>query len=197
MGDLLEMATRDSVGAGVYEQETIGQSQYEQMVEWLRPLADDKLILGMLTGNHEERVYYATGVNITKAMARELNVPYLGDACWNEFIVGKQHYSVYTLHGRTSARFDGTCLQMVERVSHSFNADLVACGHAHRCVSGSILVQQVVNGKIKESKKYIMITGSYLSYDGGYYQKLGGQISKKGSPKCKFKADEHDISTSW
>jgi hypothetical protein len=197
MGDLLEMATRDSIGGGVYEQEKIGQSQYESMLEYLRPLANAKLILGMLTGNHEERVYYATGVNVTKAMARELKIPYLADACWNEFTVGSQKYSVYSLHGRTSARFDGTSLQMVERVSHSFNADLVACGHAHKCVNGSILVQQVVNGRIKESKKFIMITGSYLSYDGGYYSKLGGQISKMGSPKVKFQADEHGLNISW
>lgn len=51
MGDLIEMATRESVGAGVYEQEFKGQDQYEQMVEWLKPLADKKLILGLHAGN--------------------------------------------------------------------------------------------------------------------------------------------------
>lgn len=51
MGDLIEMATRDSVGSGVYEQEEIGQMQYEQMADWLKPLADKKLILGILNGN--------------------------------------------------------------------------------------------------------------------------------------------------
>lgn len=45
------MATRDSVGAGVYEQTEHGQSQYEIMVGWLKPLADKKLILGSLNGN--------------------------------------------------------------------------------------------------------------------------------------------------
>ena len=51
MGDLIELATRHSVGAGVYEQIFPGQSQYEQMVEWLRPLAECNLIIGCHTGN--------------------------------------------------------------------------------------------------------------------------------------------------
>jgi UDP-2,3-diacylglucosamine pyrophosphatase LpxH len=51
MGDLIEVATRHSVGAGVYEQEAPTESQHEQMVEWLRPLAEKGLILGSHRGN--------------------------------------------------------------------------------------------------------------------------------------------------
>ena len=128
MGDLLEMSTRTSIGAGIYEQDLIGQSQHEQMVEWLRPLADRGLILGTHRGNHESRVYQATGVDISKALARELGIPYLADACWSRFSVGKEHYSLYTMHGRTGARFDGTALLALERISVSFHADLVCDG---------------------------------------------------------------------
>lgn len=128
MGDLIEMATRNSIGSGVYEQEFIGQSQYEQMVEWLTPLAQKKLILGTHRGNHENRVYEQSGVDISKALARELDVPYLGDACWSQFTVGSQIYSVYSLHGRTGCRFDGTALLALERLAVSFMADLVAMG---------------------------------------------------------------------
>lgn len=128
MGDLCEIATRHSVGAGVYEQTSISDCQHEQMVEWLRPLAKRNLILGTHTGNHEERVYKETGINIGKALARELNVPYLGDACWSEFRCGKETYDIYSLHGRTGSRFDGTALLALERISTSFFADLVCMG---------------------------------------------------------------------
>ncbi len=197
MGDLLEMSTRDSIGAGVYEQESIGQTQYEQMVEWLRPLADKKLILGLLNGNHEERVYRATGINISKAMARELHVPHLGDACWNQFRVGTQTYSIYSLHGRTGSRFDGTALLALERLAVSFFADLVVMGHVHRLVSSSVLTQRVQNGRVVEHKKHLLITGSYLKYDGGYAQTAGLPISKLGSPKVKFFSKKKDIHISW
>ena len=126
---LLESATRHSVGAGVYEQEMPCQSQHEQMVEWLRPLAEKKLIIGSHQGNHCERIYKESGVNISKALCRELDIPYLGDACWSRFRVGKESYSIYSLHGRTGSRFDGTALLAVERISTSFFADLVAMGH--------------------------------------------------------------------
>lgn len=197
MGDLLEMATRDSIGAGIYEQEFIGQSQYEQMLEWLKPLAKLGLILGLHTGNHEDRVYQKTGIDVSKAMARELEVPYLGNACWSQFRVGKQTYSIYSLHGRTGARFDGTALLAIERISTSFNADLVAMGHAHKCVSSSVVGQRVINGLVKEFKKWVVITGSFLKYDGGYAQVVGLPMSKLGSPKVKFMSDRHDLSVSW
>lgn len=197
MGDLIEMSTRDSVGAGVYEQEVIGQSQHEQMVEWFRPLAKKNLILGSLNGNHEDRVYKATGVNIAKQFSRELNIKYLGDACWNTFRVGNQTYSIYSLHGRTGSRFDGTALLALERISVSFFADLVVMGHTHKLISSTVLTQRIENGLVREHKKTLLITGSYLKYDGGYGQTIGLPISKLGSPKVKFFSNRKDILVSW
>jgi len=197
MGDLIEMATRSSIGAGVYEQETIGQSQVEQMVEWLKPLAKKGLITGLHNGNHEDRVYQATGINIAKVMANELSVPYLGDACWNVFSVGSQRYSMYSFHGRTGAKFDGTALLALERISASFTADLVAMGHCHKAANASVITQRVSNGLVKESKKHLVISGSYLKYDGGYAQTVGLPLSKLGSPKLKLFANQHDVSISW
>ena len=197
MGDLIEMSTRESVGSGVYEQESIGQSQYEQMIEWLKPLADKKLILGSHNGNHEDRVYKATGINLAKMIARELDVRYLGDACWNTFKVGSQSYSIYSLHGRTGSRFDGTALLALERIAVSFFADLVVMGHTHKLVSSTVLTQRIENGLVKEHKKTLLITGSYLKYDGGYGQTLGLPISKLGSPKVKFFSNRKDILVSW
>jgi len=197
MGDLIEMATKYSIGSGIYEQEYNGQNQYEKMVELLRPLANKKLILGLLSGNHEERVYKTTGVNIGKMFARELNVPYLGDACWNQFKAGKQIYNIYSLHGRTGSRFDGTALLSIERISASFFADLVVMGHVHKCINSAVIMQRVQNGIVKEHKKHLLITGSYLKYDGGYGQMIGLPISKLGSPKVKFMTDQHTIHISW
>jgi predicted phosphodiesterase len=197
MGDLLESSTRTSIGAGVYEQEGTAQDQMEEMEELLEPLAAANLILGTLNGNHEARIYETSGVNIAKAMARSLRVPYLGDACWNLFEVGSQRYTVYALHGRTAAQYDGTVLKAVENISHSFNADVVAMGHAHKAVNGVMLIQSIVNGCVIERKKFIVVTGSYLKYDGGYWQTKGGRLAKLGSPLVKFYSDRHDLLISW
>lgn len=197
MGDMLETATRYSVGAGVYEQESNPECQHETMTDWLRPLAENGQIIGAHTGNHEERIYKETGINITKAMCRELKIPYLGDACWNQFKVGGETYSIYSLHGRTGSRFDGTALLALERISTSFFADMVCCGHVHKCINSIVLMQKVVSGRVVEHKKHLLITGAYLKYDGGYGQTLGLPISKLGSPTAKFYANRHDISITW
>lgn len=197
MGDLIELSTRESVGAGVYEQEFAGQTQYEQMVEWLTPLAKHKLILGLLRGNHEERAYKMAGVDISKMMARELGIKYLGDACWNTFKVGKQSYTIYSLHGRTGSKFDGTALLALERISANFFCDVIVMGHTHKIISSTVIMQKVVGAKVEEHKKTLLITGSYLKYDGSYAQTLGLPPSKLGSPKMKFCADKKDCFVSW
>jgi hypothetical protein len=58
-------------------------------------------------------------------------------------------------------------------------------------------VESIKHGRVVHRKKFIVVTGSYVKYDGGYWQKVGGQISKLGSPKVKFMADRHDLSISW
>lgn len=196
-GDLLETATRYSVGAGVYEQTENADDQFQTMCDWLEPLAKKNLIIGAHTGNHEERIYKETGFNITKALCRQLGVRYLGDACWTQLKVGKETYHIYSLHGRSGARFDGTALLALERLSTSFMADLVAVGHSHKLVTSSVIIQRVVNGMVKEFKKYLLICGSYLKYDGGYAQTVGLPMSKLGSPKVKFFGTKHDLFISW
>jgi hypothetical protein len=197
MGDLLETATRYSVGAGVYEQEKNPTDQGEQMVEWLRPLAEEKLIVGAHIGNHEERIYKESGFNVTKAMCRELGIRYLGDACWTNVKVGSESYLIYSLHGRTGSRFDGTALLALERISTSFFCDLIAMGHCHKLITSSVIIQRVVNGLVKEFKKYLLITGSYLRYDNSYASALGLPLSKLGSPVVKFHGNQHDLSIGW
>jgi hypothetical protein len=197
MGDLIESATRHSVGAGVYEQENPAEDQHEQMVAWLQPLADMHLILGSHAGNHEERIYKESGINISKALCRELHVPYLGDACWSNFVVGKQTYSIYSLHGRTGSRFDGTALLALERISTSFFCDLCAMGHVHKTINSIVVMQKTKNGLVTEHKKHLLITGAYLRYDNSYGAALGLPISKMGSPKVKFYSSRHELSISW
>ena len=197
MGDLTEVATRHSVGAGVYEQTMTADDQHVQMVEWLTPLAEAGLILGTHQGNHGERTYKEAGYNIDKALARELKIPYLGDACWSKFRVGQETYTIYSLHGRTGSRFDGTALLAIERISTSFFADLVCQGHVHKCISSIVLMQRVMSGQVLEHKKHLLITGAYVKYDRGYGQTLGLPISKLGSPKVKFFASKHDLVISW
>ena len=62
MGDLAETALKDSVGAGVYEQQENAQQQMMTAKVLLYPYRD--LIDGIVTGNHEERTYKNSGFDL-------------------------------------------------------------------------------------------------------------------------------------
>ena len=199
MGDLIDFATRYSVGAGVYEQSLNPQKQMEFVVELLSPLAKSNLILGFIEGNHENRCFKETGINIAKIMAKQLDVPFLGMACWNIFYVGKQSYTVYSLHGSSGSRYVYTKLKSLVDISHSFSADLIVQGHVHELADASQIVQVLDKKRkvIMEKKKFLLLTGHYLNYDKSYGQAKGLPIGKKGSPKVKFWGDRFDIHISY
>lgn len=199
MGDLLESGLKTSVGASVYRQTINPQKQLEDIEEFLKPLAEKDLILGALDGNHEIRIEKATGVNITKLLCRMLDIPYLESACWNLFRVGKQNYTVYTLHGSTGSRFIHTKLKALADISHSFDADLLCMGHVHSLADTAQLVQQVNmrNKTVEERRKHLLLTGSYLEYEKSYVQERGYPLSKLGSPKVKFLKDKKKLYISY
>jgi len=195
MGDLLESGLRTSVGASVYEQKLNPQQQMDTIIDIFQPLADKKLILGSLIGNHELRIYKATGISVMKVICRQLKIPYLGSACWNLFKVGSRNYTMYALHGTSGSRFVYTKLKALVDISHSFNADILAMGHVHTLIDTFQLVQQIDlrNKMVVERKKFLVVTGHYLRYDESYAQEKGFPLEKLGSPKLKLYANKHDI----
>jgi len=198
MGDYLEAGTRDSVGDSVYMQKLNPQEQYEYMTEILRPVAKKGLLIGLHIGNHEARIIKNTSVNLVKIMCKELKVPYLGSACWSIIYVGNQSYTLYSLHGKTGAKFIYTKLKVIVDISHNFMADIMAMGHTHDIDTSSTYVQEVDRKRkmVTEHKKYHILTGHYLGYDDSYAQEGGMSIGKIGSPKIKLYAEKRDIHVS-
>lgn len=195
MGDYIEGGLRGSIGDSVYMQNLNPQDQMDYMIDLFQPLADEKLLLGLLIGNHEGRILKETSVNVGKVMAKILKVPYLGYACWNLLYVGNQSYTFYALHGSTGSRYIYTKLKALVDISHNFDADILAMGHVHELADDAILVQQVDKNRkvVVERKKFLVLTGSYLKYDDSYAQEKGYPMGKLGSPKVKLFGKKHDI----
>lgn len=194
MGDMMEAATRYSVGAGVYEQINPDE-QIDKVIAMLGDAAKKKLILGYLMGNHEFRIMKETGIDVSRIICRELDIPYLGFSGWQLWRVGEQNYTVYTLHGSTSARFAQTKLKAVIDVALYFNADIVAHAHTHDIVIHAFLKEELDRKTqiLNQRKSYVIITGHYLDYCGSYAQMKGYAPGKIGSPKIKLFGDRFDI----
>ena len=193
MGDLLNIGIRDSIGAGPYDDDSVPQQQYEEMVEYLRPIKDK--IYGMHIGNHEQRIYNNTSINLIKMMCRELDVPYLGYSAFHKIAVGKQNYTIYSTHGCSGATLPHTKIKRCIDLSSSFDADIFLYGHVHSLQNVITEYRYIDMRKrtIEIKKKFFILTGHFLDYEGGYAEAKNYVPARQGAPKIKLYADKFDV----
>ena len=198
VGDNIECATRDSVGAGVFEQEEIVDEQVDGFVEAVKPLADEGKVLGLHTGNHEWRVYKHSGLDIAKQMAKMLGVTYFGWTIHHLWKVGAQNYTAMSMHGSSGSRLPHTKIKAVLDRQNMSDVEVYIMGHLHQ-LSHHTRTFYMIDKRIrtvKEGEKHFLLCGSYLNHWGGYAEQAGYEMMRKGSPKVKLSGLEHRIKIS-
>lgn len=70
-GDLMNTALRNSV-SDVYGEMLSPMQQLHELIDLLRPIRDK--IIGVTTGNHENRLYRNDGIDIMRLACRELGI---------------------------------------------------------------------------------------------------------------------------
>jgi len=199
MGDMIEAGLKDSIGDSMYRQKLNPQRQMEIMVKMLEPVAKEGLLIGLHMGNHEQRITKNTGIDISKLMAKLLNVPYLRYSCWSLLSVDGQRYSLYSTHGSGGSKFKHTKLKAVMDIAAWINSDIIAFGHVHSIASEVIIKQKFsrIANKIVNEQQYVCLTGSYMEWDNSYAQDANMPITKLGSPKAKIFAGKRDVHFSF
>lgn len=195
LGDLIENSTRDSVGAGVYEQQEIAEMQMDRAIQIYRPLADAGLLKVMQTGNHEARTFNASGVNLTKMMARELGVPYGSAGVVHYIMVGNQRYVGYSTHGGSGAVTVGGKINALLKLENIIDADFYIQGHTHDTLHHARVVHQFDkrNRVIEERKRHFINNGVWMNYWGTYGQVKAYSPPNKGNAMIKFDGEKHKI----
>lgn len=202
MGDWLEAATRNSVGSGVYDQKENAGGQLDEVVRLFKPFADEGRILGITNGNHEDRIYNATGVDATRIMASMLGVSYFKNGGFFRIRVGPksgphaknaQIYHIYATHGSSGATLPHTKIKRCLDLATFIDADVYLMGHVH---DEQVLTQEYHcidnrNRAILKSNKYFVLTGHYLNWTDSYAQMKSMRPSKQGTPKIKLGSDKH------
>lgn len=190
VGDLCEAVLKASKG-DVYSQEVNPQKQRDWVIIQLEAIKDK--ILGMTSGNHEDRVYKETGIDISLDIARALGCPYDPDGIFLKVSFGggnSNHpekpftYWVYSTHGYGGARTKSAKAVKVERLATQIDADVYIMGHDH-VVNSSPDVYLVPDartaedketgfmvGKVTAHRKELVKASAYLKW-GGYSRKLG------------------------
>ena len=182
MGDMLNSATKTSVGAAVFDEDSHGQEQLEFMTELLRPIKNK--IYASVTGNHEFRIYKDSGYDVTKIMAKDLGHKYLGYGGFLKVKVGKNNYTFYVTHGSSGATLPYTKIKKLLDISSFIDADVYCMGHVHSLQSHTQEVQRVdLRARtVVKDKKYYVLTGHYLNYADSYAEMKNMRPEKQGSP---------------
>jgi hypothetical protein len=182
LGDLMECATKQSIGAGLFDTNMTPQRQKEYVLELLRPKAE--FIDAAVIGNHEYRIYKDTSIDLMQDICKELNIPYLlFNGCvkyaWNGCA-----YTVNIWHGAGSGGTTQSAINCCEKMALRTFADVYCCGHFHKKLKSDrvINVPDVRNNKIVDVTQQFVVSGSALGYSDGYAEQAGLQARDLGFP---------------
>jgi hypothetical protein len=198
-GDLCETVTRVSKG-DVYNQIGTPDDQKKWIVAKLMPIK--KQILGMTTGNHENRTYELAGTDISDYIAEKLEVPYrpfgllyklsFGSNCEGHKDQPYVFWS-YITHGYGGARTKGSKAIKVERTATFIHADWYAMSHDHVVnVAPDVYLEHdnrgtvdsetgFISGKVTAHRKLLIKTNAYVKW-GGYAESSGFNPSDLTTP---------------
>ena len=194
-GDLAESTLKTSKG-DVYKQVGTPQDQRDWLIEKLYPIKEK--ILGMTTGNHENRIYETAGIDISKDIAQDLSVPYRAEGLILKISFGNGNrwtkdrpytYFLYQTHGYGGARTKSAKAVKVERMATWIHADVYLMSHDHIVsVAPDIYLMPdprvrpekdkdgnktgFMVGTVTAHRKMLIKTNAYLKW-GGYSEFLG------------------------
>jgi hypothetical protein len=196
LGDLLENATKCSVGMGVYESDFDIDEQIDQIADYLRPLADAGKLLGLMPGNHEYRTMKLVKLDPMKLVAKELGVPYLGWSGYFKFVVGNETYKAFTFHGAGGAGTPGGRLNAIRKLRDvAHDMDMYFMGHVHskQYDMDSVYYIDDATDTIKTKERHYIIGGSLLTYFGSYAEMSGFAPAPQGLVRVDLYKDVHRV----
>lgn len=190
-GDLCESTIKTSKGE-IYKQVGGGpQEQRDWIIDKLYPIRHK--LLGMTTGNHEDRIWQDVGIDISKDIAKALGIPYRREGIMLKVMFGSnnqghtnQRYSywAYATHGYGGARTKPAKAVKIERVATWIHADFYIMSHDHVVnVAPDVYLLPdrrgykdeetgFTTGKMNAHKKMLIKSNAYLKWGG--YSEMGG-----------------------
>lgn len=172
LGDLID----NGIDIGKYEQNIMVEDQIEKVVNILSPIKNK--IIGMVSGNHEERTSKNSGTDISKRIALELGVAdvYSRSQCAISIRVGNDKgrgngvlYNIFFTHGNGGGRTIGSITSKMFKLKDIVcDADIYVQGHVHRAIS----IQKpdglsFSRGQMIRHDQLFVSQGAWLKY-GGY-----------------------------
>lgn len=199
-GDLANCALKSSK-SDIYEETMSPNEQRKYLVKLFTPIKDR--ILGVVEGNHEQRIRRDTSIDICQDIAEAMNCAYGREALLLQVRLGQGKngkrisYLIYATHGWSSARTAGGKVNMGASLSGVIYADCYIVGHTHTkyLYEKIYLMPDERNQNVRRVKQIIASSGSVLDY-GGYAVGKGYPPGAKGIPRIRLDGKRKDIHAS-
>ena len=139
-GDIINNAIKTSV-SDIYEEKLNPEQSIDKAVSIVEPIKDK--IIGITSGNHEDRTYKITGIDVMKNFAYRLgkqdyyspisNLIFLnwGDTNKRGGKLSPICTTIYMTHGSGGGRTIGAKANQVARLANMIDADIYIHGHTH------------------------------------------------------------------
>lgn len=208
-GDLLNTALRHSV-SDVYGELMSPMQQLQELVDMLRPIRDK--IIGVTTGNHENRIYKSDGIDIMRMACRELGIVdrYAPEGILIFLRFGmraaktqhpkesrnpRQWYTIYSTHGSGGGRKEGAKAIRLADMAAAVDADCYIHSHTHlpMIMKQSFFRADASNCCAKPVEKLFVNTGAALDY-GGYGQAQEFKPASFSTPVIHLEAKDKRMS---
>lgn len=201
-GDLINNAIKTSV-SDVYEESMTPKEQKKRCIEELRPIKER--ILGITTGNHEERTSKLTNQDISEDIADALGLSHLysNNGLFIKVSLGQKSnkirqvtYSIHAFHGAGGGKKSGSSINNLEDYALGFEGvDIFTMGHVHKKI-GSKFIKNIVDTKnnVITSKEQLCIVACAWQDWGGYAQRFMLKGSPKGATKILLNGRKKEMS---
>ncbi len=187
-GDLIENASKFSVGGGVYEQDLTPHQQVVQAILDVAPIAHKMLF--MLPGNHEARTNQM-GISLGAFMAMCTDAPYWPDYAFCTIRWRGNNFRLLAHHGSGGAQTAGAQRNAARKALAWANFDLYWTGHLHNPLADPVtrIDYDQKTGRMVERNALVVISPSYLKYFGTYAAAMQYQPGTRGLGVVELRED--------
>ncbi len=191
-GDLLNCAIPGSKSDTFGELMTVGAGRRELRAE-LALLAGQGRIDAIGRGNHEARVYRATGDCPALDLADVLDVPYFPAAAIIIYHIGVVDYICYVRHG--TGKSPGS-LPALMKSGQIAKADFYITGHTHNEEFVRVRHFEIEQGRLVSKRRAFLSAGSFVNYE-EYAADRGYVPGEIGAPRIRLNGERFDVHYSF
>jgi len=191
-GDVVENAIDDGRGM-MYDQLLPPMDQLNSMVHLLSPIAH-KIILSV-PGNHEERTYKKTGIDLAEVLANRLGCPYVPGPTFLSVMSNDQLWNFHVWHGKGNSKTKGGKMNAAAAPKKfTNNIHFFISGHVHDsdAVRETTMSPNPVNGELMSFDQYVVIAPSFLAWEDTYAWKWGFAPPAMGGVGITLRPEDGD-----